>query len=235
MNDPRRISVVCPYFNRSDKIMDMLEPLLPDNRIDQIVLCDDRSPDDDFYKLIDIVKDFKKVVVYRNVINLYIQQNKRTAISFSKNDFLAVVDNDNRMDKDFFDKIFAIPDWQPNILYSPAFGFPNFNYCHLNGQTITKQNISSYTGDKSIITFCNLNNYFVNRNQFLNTYIHDDNVRGADGLATYFNWLKAGNSIYVVPDLTYQHRISPDSVFLSETDSNMQKVYLWFEKLKELK
>jgi glycosyltransferase involved in cell wall biosynthesis len=233
--DSRKISLVCPYYNRSKQIFDYLGSALLDDRINNIAIVDDRSPDDDFQQLLKNVGNMKKVTVYRNVKNLYIQHNKRTAISFAKNDFVVVCDNDNRMDKDFFDKIFAIQDWQPNILYSPAFGFPNFNYCHLNGQTITKQNISSYTGDKSIITFCNLNNFFVNRDSFLNTYFYNDNVRGADGLYTYFNWLKSGNSIYVVPDLTYQHRISPDSVFLSEVDSNMQKVYYYFDKLKELK
>ena len=44
----RKISVVIPYYNRSDLIKETLAPLLIDNRIDDIVLCDDRSKPDDF-------------------------------------------------------------------------------------------------------------------------------------------------------------------------------------------
>jgi glycosyltransferase involved in cell wall biosynthesis len=235
MVDNRTISLVCPYYNRANKIFGYLGPALLDDRIDNIAIVDDRSPDEDFQQLLENVKSMSKVTVYRNVINMYIQQNKRNAISFAKNDWVAVCDNDNRMEKDFFDKIFAIPDWDPNTFYWPAWGHPHFKYTQFNGKTITKNNITEFTSDPNGVSLFNLNNYFLHRDTFLKVYEYRSEVRGADGLFSCFCWLKAGNSIHIVPDLTYQHRISPDSVFLSETDENMKRIYHWYSELKNLK
>ena len=235
MKDNRKISVVIPYYNRCDLVIQTIEPLLSDDRISEVILCDDRSPDEDYYQLLKNVSGMKKVKVYRNVINMYVQANKKNALSFAKEDWVVIVDNDNIMSKDFFDKLFSIDKWDPDTIYHPSFASPNFDYRQFNGKTITKENVIEFTKASIFVTLCNTNNYMTNKSSYLKSYLYSSDIRGADGIFNSYNWLKNGNKIYIVPDLTYFHRVHDTSAFLSEADSNMKLIYYWLDKIKELK
>jgi len=50
----RKISVTIPYYNNSSFINDTLESLINDNRIYEIIICDDKS--DDIQNLEEIIK-----------------------------------------------------------------------------------------------------------------------------------------------------------------------------------
>lgn len=231
----RKITISIPYYNRSDLVMETLSYVLKEDRIDEIILCDDVSPDNDYYKLLNNVSKFSKVKVVRNVINHHVQHSKRNAISFSKNEWVIILDNDNVIGKDFIDKIFDIKEWDSKTIYHPAFAAPNFDYRQFNGDVITKENVSKYTEHKIFMTLLNTNNYFVNKKEYLRVYKYSRDCRGADGIYNNYNWLKAGNKILVVEDLEYFHRVHPQSEFLREVNSNMKLIYYWLDKVKQLK
>lgn len=230
----RKISVVIPYYNRADMVMETLQYPLTDERIDEIILCDDRSTPEDFKKLIENTKGLPKVKLIRNVINHHNQHNKKNCISFSKNEWCLVFDNDNTFDKDFVDKLFSIKKWDERTIYHPAFATPNFDYRQFNGNTITKENVKGYCDKDIFMTLLNTNNYLVNRDEYISRYQYDKTVRGADGIYFAHNWFKAGNGIYIVPDMQYFHRVHPGSEFLREVNSNMKLIKLWLNKVKEL-
>jgi cellulose synthase/poly-beta-1,6-N-acetylglucosamine synthase-like glycosyltransferase len=232
--ETRKLTVAIPYYNNSKIVMETLHPLIFDDRIDEIIICDDVSPDEDFHQLLTNIKGLPKIKVYRNVKNMYVQQNKRNAISFAKNDWVVIMDNDNVADRNFFNRLFGILSWDPKVIYHPAFASPNFDYRKFNGEVIIKQNVKDFTAHNIFVTLCNTNNYMLNKAEYLRVYHYDSSIRGADGIYNFYNWLLAGNSVYIVPDLTYFHRISETSAFLSETDSNMKLIYYWLNKLKEL-
>jgi cellulose synthase/poly-beta-1,6-N-acetylglucosamine synthase-like glycosyltransferase len=235
-----KITVSIPYYNRADMVMETIMPLLFDDRIDEIILCDDCSPEDDFCKLLENISDLEqkfdeasKIKVIKNVENFHNQHNKRNAISFAKNEWVLILDNDNIADKNFIDKFYKSTIYN-NIIFHPAFAAPTFDYRIFNGHTITKENVNIFTKHNIFITLCNTNNYFVNRDEYLRVYQYDKTVRGADGIYFTYQWLKAGNEIYIVPDMEYFHRVHDGSEFLRESDSNMKLIYYWLDKIKGL-
>jgi hypothetical protein len=231
----RRISVCIPQYGRPDMLMETIQYPLFDSRIDEIIICDDQSPIDEYYKLIRNIKGLPKIKLIKNVVNFHNQQNKRNALSFAKNDWCVLLDNDNKINKDFIDKLYEIENWAVEKIYHPAFAAPNFDYRKFNNHTIDIENVAKYCDYNIFMTLLNTNNYFVNRNEYLKTYQYNSEIRGADGIYNNFNWLKAGNTIYIVPNMEYEHRVHPGSEFLHERDSNMIKINYWLNQVKQLK
>jgi glycosyltransferase involved in cell wall biosynthesis len=233
--DSRKISLCIPNFKRPDLILETLAYPLTDFRIDEVIIVDDCSPMEDWHKLVENTKHMPKVKLIRNVKNFYIQINKRNSISFAKNSYVFVIDNDNVLDKDTIDKIFAIETWEPGTIYQPAFLAPNFDFREFNGMTITKENVHEFCEKQIFLTLCNANNFFCNRDAYLRSFEYKPDCKGEDSIFNFYNWLKNGNKVYVVPDMQYFHRVHETSVFLSEVDENMRKVFEWFDRLKQLK
>jgi len=213
--------------------METLVPLLIDNRIDEIILCDDCSQPDDYNKLVENCKGLPKIRIIKNVENWHNQHNKRNALSFAKNEWVLLLDNDNIAGKDFIDAFYG---YQPisNYIFHPSFASPNFDYRIFNARIINRHNVSEFMDENIFIVLCNTNNYFVNRDEYLRVYQYDKSVRGADGVYFLLNWLKVGNSVYIMPDSKYFHRVHSGSEFLREQGTNMKLIYHWFNKLREL-
>ena len=230
--DSRNISVCIPSYNRPDMIMETIIPLINDNRIDEILLCDDCSNELDFKKLLQNVGNIKKVRVVKNVVNFHVQQNKRNAISFSKNEWCVVIDNDNVIDKNIIDKIYE-QEWNSKTIYQFDFAVPYYNFGYYSGMTFTINNIQKYC-EGGFVTLLNDNNFFVNRDEYLRVYQYNQNVRGADGIFFIYNWIKAGNSLYIIPNTKYFHRVHEGSEFGREPN-NFNLVFDWMAKIRELK
>ena len=104
----RKVTVSIPFYRRPDIVMQTIKPLIHEDRVDEILMCDDCSPLEEYHRLIENTKNITKVRVVRNVRNSYVQQNKRNAISFAKNAWVLILDNDNIVQTDFFDKLFNV-------------------------------------------------------------------------------------------------------------------------------
>ena len=228
------ISVAIPYYNRADMVMETIKPLLPDNRIDEIILCDDCSPRRDFLQLLKNTSGMDKIKIIRNTENHHNQHNKRNALSFAKNEWVLLLDNDNIANREFIDKFFGIGRYDKNTIYHPAFASPMYDYRQFNGHVITKKNANIYCRHAIFVTLANTNNYFVNRDEYLRIYEYDKTVRGADGIYYTYSWLKAGNKLFIVPDLEYYHRVHEGSEFLREVENNMKLIYIYLDKIKKL-
>ena len=230
----RKISIVIPYFNRADMVMETLAYPLTDDRINEIIICDDCSPSEDIAKLIENTKDLPKVKIVRNVINHHNQHNKRNCISFSKNEWCLVFDNDNTLDKDFIDKLYSFKEWFKDQIYHPAFAAPHFDYRQFNDSLISRENVAKFCEHDIFMTLLNTNNYFVNRDEYIKQYHYDKAVRGADGIFFAYHWLKSGNFIHIIRDMQYFHRVHDGSEFLRERNTNMILINQWLQNVKSL-
>lgn len=76
-------------------------------------------------------------------------------------------------------------------------------------------------------------NYFVNRDEYLSVYQYDKSIRGADGIFFMYNWIKSGNSLHIVPNMKYFHRVHEGSEFSREPE-NYGRVFHFLAKMKEL-
>jgi len=78
-------------------------------------------------------------------------------------------------------------------------------------------------------------NYFVNRTQYLRVWDGSVNPYTADSLYQNYNWFKSGNKMFVVPGMTYMHRIHQGSHYILNNHKTGNFYQETEQKLKELK
>lgn len=232
----RKISLAIPNYNRTDMIIEAFEKVYDDERISEIVISDDCSDIHTYYKLVELFKEFPKVRMYRNQENLDCYKNKMKAVGLSFNEWVILLDSDNIISPNYLYEIYSIPVWDRNTIYTPSFAAPNFDFRNFEGIEITKHNVSAYLDQPLFETMLNAANYFVNRDEYLKAW--DDSVDPvtSDSIYMAYRWLSAGNKIKVVPYLTYEHRVHPQSHYqnnIHRTPKGFHQNIL--QKLKELR
>jgi len=231
------ISVCLTNYNRTDLLFESISPFLNDERIDEIVISDDHSIPKIFDDVCENYKDNDKVQIFRNTENLDCYRNKRQAVKRATNEYVLLLDSDNIFTVDFIDKIFERKEvWEPCIALAPCWAKPHFNFTELSGKTISKENVASLLNVGSCSTMLNAMNYFVNREEYLRVWDGSIDPVTSDSLYQNYNWLNSGNSIYVVTNLTYEHRVHSGSHYQNNVRRTPQGFHdSIIEKLKNMK
>ena len=205
-----RISICLTNFNRSKLLYESVASILQDNRVDEIIISDDHSRDDVFQSVIWYFKEFPKVKVHRNDTNLDCYRNKAKSLELASNDWCVLFDSDNIMDKSYLDRIenLLIGGVNDKTIYTPSFARPHFDFTSVSGVSINRHNIAGLVSSDRVTTMLNAANYFVNRHEYLKVFNPDIDPVTSDSIYMMLRWLEAGNNIYVVPDLSYQHRVN---------------------------
>lgn len=229
------ISVCFTNFNRSDLLFDAIEPFISDDRISEIVVNDDHSDETIFNSIVWKYNGIDKVKIFRNVVNIDCYFNKKRAIELATNEWCAILDSDNRFSKEFIDTIFSQMPWNKTWAYAPEWARPHFNFTQISGIAISRNNINTYLDKGSCSTMLNAMNYFINREEFLRVWDGSVDPVTSDSLFQNYNWLKAGNTVYVTPGLQYDHNVHSGSHY----QNNVKRTPHGFhdsiiEKLKRL-
>jgi len=227
LNRTTKISVAIPHYNNSHYILDTLNPLITDERISEIIICDDKSKD--LEKLKYILNELKcnKIKLYENKTNLGCYHNKINAISKCTNEWAILLDSDNIYYKKSIDVIYTIKNWDPNIIYAPsnAITFPgnpskNLNYEKYNNIKITKEIFLKNFNNINFQCLINTCNYFVNVKKYYNcmkdiqyTYKRDI-IDSLDSAVLFTDWLKNNNNFLIVKNLNYNHRLHTTSNYM---------------------
>lgn len=208
-----KISICLTNFNRSKLLFEAVSNVLMDPRIDEVVISDDVSRDEIYQSVIWYFKDFPKVKIYRNKENIDCYRNKARALELATNDWCILFDSDNIIDKSYIDRIETVigSGTGSKTLFTPSWARPHFDFTTLAGINISRSNIAGLAvgvqSDK-LTTMLNAANFFVNRHEYLAIFDPTINPVTSDSIYMMCRWLEAGNSIYVVPDLHYQHRVN---------------------------
>lgn len=204
------ITLALTTYQRTDLLYESYRQLINDDRISEIVIVDDHSSDEIYNTVLWQSKAIPKVKVYRNESNLDCYRNKRQAVKLATNEWVIIGDSDNVFTTAYIDKLFT-KEWEVDTLWQPAFARPHFDFNKYIGQYINRQNVASFMGDGTFQTMLNAMNYFVNRDEFLRVWDGSIDPVTSDSIYQNYNWLKAGNSIYVCPGLEYDHRVHKES------------------------
>ncbi len=99
-NSSNFISVGIPTYNSSKYLNECIESIITKKNVDQIIISDDGSAEDEVVKIENIInsqsnKSHKNIDFIRNRNNLGAFQNKLNLIEKSKNDFIYILDSDN--------------------------------------------------------------------------------------------------------------------------------------------
>uniref|UniRef100_A0A6C0JGV4 Glycosyltransferase 2-like domain-containing protein n=1 Tax=viral metagenome TaxID=1070528 RepID=A0A6C0JGV4_9ZZZZ len=240
------ISVAIPYYNSSHFILDALHPLLNDNRISEIIICDDKSSDIDIQLLQNKITSLNnpKITVYFNEENLGCFKNKLKVLSYCSNDWAILLDADNIINTDYIDRLYLIDTWNPKYIYAPqiAFTFPGYPSPHLDYSEYANKVISKqvYLRDFKKNTFqCLINtcNYFVPVKEYLKNMETISNLYNRpymdslDSAVLFTEWLTE-NEVFVVNNLFYKHRLHDESNYSmskSKNSENIVKNYLYYK------
>lgn len=232
MVEQKNISICVPTFNRVGMTLESFEKVYDDPRISEIVIVDDASDWGLFTDLKNLSDNLPKVKLYRNVSNQDCYRNKMVSIGYATNEWCCLWDSDNIFNTDYLDAIFSIKEWDKNTIYTPSFAAPHFDFRSYENLLITKEKVSSYIDLPMFETMLNAANYFVNKGEYLSVWDNSIDPVTSDSIFHCYNWLKSGNKISVVPNLTYHHRVHPGSHYQNEKhrtpdgfhDSVLQKI-----------
>lgn len=234
---PREITLAITHFNRFGYLRECIpQAILEDPRVSEIVVCDDASTDGSYEKIQYYFHQHEKVKFYQNERNLDCYRNKAKAVEHSTNEWVVLFDSDNIFSPRYLNTLFAIPTWEPDLLYCPDFAEPCFNYTQFAGAIISKDNVSRYMGREINKPFvrngrivrppsletqhsnfrCALNtaNYFFHRDDYLAVWDGKVDPHTSDTIYHAFNWLRSGRRITIVKDLRYYHRMHKDSHYM---------------------
>lgn len=232
------ISVCITTYNRTDLLYESFRQVLNDDRVSEIVIVDDHSIEDIWQTIFWQFNGVEKVKLYRNEKNLDCYRNKREAISKATNEWVIIFDSDNILTKSFIDRIenLFVAGLNPKTVYQPSFAKPNFNFTRYEGLLVDKFNVPKYMVDSTFQTMLNAMNYLVHRDEYLKVWDGSIDPVTSDSIFQNYNWLKAGNKIYVVSELNYEHRVHNGSHY----QNNVRRTPKGFHeeivsKLNELK
>lgn len=210
MQEGRKISVCYTTYNRVEQLLDSMENIYDDARINEIIVSDDHSFSEYYEMLQKYFEYMSKVKLFRNDVNLDCYKNKRQAVELATNEWVCLWDSDNVFGTDYLDTIFSL-EWDAKTIYTPCFAKPAFDFRPYENLLLSKENIAEYIDKPLLEVSLNACNYFVNRSEYLRVF--DDSVDPvtSDTIFHSFNWLNAGNKIKIVAGLEYFHTIHPGS------------------------
>lgn len=205
-----QISVCIPVYKRTDLLFEAIQQVMNDDRIGEFVIVDDASPAHIYAELEGFFKGNPKVNLSRNERNYDCHRNKMEAVAKASNEYVILFDSDNILTTQYIDTIYA-QQWSPERILQPSFAMPHFDFREYSSLLVHKTNVAKYVHKSNFTTMLNAQNFFVNRDMYLDVW--NDKVDPVTSDSIYFNycWLEKGNSIYVTPGLEYEHRIHDGS------------------------
>ena len=205
------MTVAFTTFNRTDLLYQAMGPFIYDDRVSEIIIVDDHSNENIYAEIQAKCSLTSKIRLFRNEENLDCYRNKRQAVKHATSEWVALLDSDNKFSMEFIDVLFSQKPWNHSWAYAPEFARPHFDFRGLSGTAISGNNIRSILPNWNCGTMLNAMNYFFNRDEFLRVWDKSIDPVTSDSLYHNYNWLKAGNTIYVTPGLQYEHRVHEGS------------------------
>lgn len=231
----RYISFCVTTWNRFDYTVRCIDAVIDFPEIDEIIISDDASTDGSYERLVDYYSGNIKVKIYRNDINANCYHNKALAISRAHNKFVILLDSDNRIDRSYIDAIYK-EDWDYDIILTPEFLRPNFDFRQYGGLVLTSENIASYIDLPLVETVLNAANFFVNRKNYLDVFDVNVSPVTSDSITQAYNWLAAGKKIKILQGLTYWHEVHPQSHYITQNNLTPQGYHNQIlQQLRELR
>lgn len=232
----RYISLCIPHYNNSNYINDLLENTIDDDRINEIIICDDRSYDNERKNLIKLVQNlnlkFDKIKLYLNNNNIGCYHNKLYTLSKCSNEWACLIDSDNIINKNYIDILYLFNNWNDNLIYAPMWAktfkdnlqhvnSPGLNYSQFKNQYIdSKKYIELFESNNNINFKCLINtcNYFLPVKKYINIMKKYNYVRYKidclDSNVLFSDWILNNNKVYIVENLIYKHRLHNNSNYI---------------------
>jgi glycosyltransferase involved in cell wall biosynthesis len=212
------ISLCIPTMRRWDFLKSNIPKYLNNSFIDEIVIVDETG--EDYAILNEIYGTEPKIRLFKNNKQLGAFLNKVECIKHAANDWVCLIDSDNYASEDYFISFFRDINANPisNVIYTPAFAKPSFDFRRLEGKVINKGNISEFLTPlyKNVLKVAlNVGNFIIHKSCYdiiTNLIKTEPDVKtiseifiSTDVLFMNYLLLKNGFNIKIVPDMEYDH------------------------------
>lgn len=223
--DERQVSLCITTYNRPQLTVKSFEQVLNDPRISKIIILDDRSDDDQYEELLNLLPSSFKIEISSQMENVGMSRNKKSAIRLGSafNDWCILLDSDNVIDSSYLDRLFEIKVWEPKMIYCPSYARPKYDYSTFNNEVFGKYSVKHHLNVPRFKELLNTCNYFVDGKEYLRIWQENVEMKATDTIWFNYLWLRAGNKMCVVPGLEYEHRIHQDSGWRQDREYNKQK------------
>jgi len=243
-------SLCIPTMDRYDKFLSKYLPkYLSFDLIDEIIISDENG--NDATKILNAFGNNSKIKININDVRKGPFLNKYTCCKLAKNEWIALIDSDNFADNDYFiaaNNFIKQNITNQNVILSPSFAKPTFNFTHLSGYVYNKNSLKNNKmlennnphkkSDSDILM--NTGNYVLNKYLIHNINLHGetDTINQSSACdVIYLNTLlfeQLDMSIYIVPEMSYEHVVHNGSIYI-KTNGNtrdcIKKVHERYYKL----
>lgn len=233
-----KVALCITHYNRVDMVMRSFEKVANDPRISAIIIYDDNSDKEAYNDLFVRTLYMDNVYVFAGRQNVGCYHNKAQAIReadlLNDSEYAILLDSDNVIDTSYLDALFRVPQeyWDGKTILAPEFARPAFRYHQFAASYFDKNTIKQHIPTMQSTQFdCLINcaNYVVPVKEYLRVFDPDFNPWTCDTVYQLYNWLKAGNGMYVVPGMQYDHLIHDGSHY----KENVHKVPGLFEEITQ--
>ena len=231
----KQIDICIPTWERYELTLESFSDVYDDERIANIIIVDDCSSIEIFNKLKSICDCLPKVSLYRNVTNQDCYSNKMIAASYAKSSYIVIFDSDNKLNKEYIDKIYN-EEWYEKRILAPVFARPTFDYRQFSNMVISKENARFILDEPMFTTALNTMNFFINKERYLETFDRNFNPVTADSIYINYLWLKNGGEIKFVDGMEYDHLVHQQSHYINNvahTPSGLNEILI--ENIRNLR
>jgi len=234
-----RFSVAIPHYNRGASIGRPLRNLLNHAAVEEIVIVDDGSHEDQWQSAREVVNQIAhhgKIRMHRRIKNLGALRTKLECVERCESPRVLLLDSDNTAFVNYLNAISNLTDSREDTIYCASWAFPFFPFHDFGNEAINFDRAAelSRTGLLKRRYIINDGNYLVPRDNYVNiiSKIANAGNHAADVMLVNYRWLSAGNSIQILPSTSYLHRIEGGSFW--ENTKAISKVELMsiFKKLE---
>lgn len=228
-------TVAIPTMNRWSGFLEKLLPgYLENPLITNVLICDETGND---VRAIQASKwaNHPKLTLHTNPKRLGMYANKRMCMKLAVTDWVAVLDSDNVFPESFFESLFSEWELDPadsKTVYAAGHivrvfkdsGKSEERTQHFSGMRITKQNWNSVLKMPAWNFLLNDGNWVAHKDVLAAwPDLDESKIQATDSLTITRNFIKAGFTYYIVPDMRYIHTVHDDSEWIK---TEMQSSYL---------
>ncbi len=236
----RHFSVAIPHWNRAALIHRPLWNIVNDERIEEIVIVDDGSHEEEFALLVNNVTRYdrrKIITIYRREENRGAQFTKMECVEKTRGPWMVLLDSDNTLLTNYLDAISELQEHDEKTIYCPDWAFPYFCFHPLSGKKIDFQKTCQLVqqGVLQRIYLLNDGNYFFHQKTYLAQLRGLEAIQNdvADVMLANYRWLSQGGYLKVMGKASYIHRIDDSSFWMRTPQQSKERVMALFERLKK--
>lgn len=234
-----RFSVGIPHYNRGALIYRPLFHLLDHPAVEEVVIVDDGSRQEEFLELkkfVDSLECGERIKVFRREENRGALLTKLECVERCSTDWVLVLDSDNTAFRRYLDNLGGIANPDSQSFYCASWAWPWFSFHEFEGHRMDFDTACEWTRSGALkrVYIFNDGNYLVNRQTYIEAVGSMGRIASdvADVMVVNYHWLSCGGYLEVLPGSSYLHRVDASSFWNRTADESKQRVMEVYSQLE---